>query len=66
MNDKLDDVMARTRSRFTQTEIARALRAIAQSKLNYEVKVGLDGVIHIVKTTCEEENLVDEKRRIEL
>ena len=40
--------MPRTPARFTQADIARALRAVEQTGLQMAVEIGLDGVIRIV------------------
>lgn len=41
--------MSRSRSRFTQSEIARAIRAVQQCDADMTVEIGRDGVIKIVK-----------------
>ena len=46
-------------ARFTQADIARALRAAKQASVNVAVEIGLDGTIRLVPT--ESEPAVDPK-----
>jgi hypothetical protein len=57
--------MSRTPARFTQADIARVLRAVAQCGLDAAVELGPDGVIRIVKVGAPTPQ-VDETREIAL
>lgn len=41
--------MSRKAARFTQADVARAIKAIQQTGANMMVEIGLDGVIRILQ-----------------
>jgi hypothetical protein len=51
--------MSRTPAKFTQADIARALRAVSQCELVAEVILEPDGRIRIVPTESEEKKPLD-------
>ena len=58
--------MSRTPARFTQSDIARALRAVAQTgRTDLAVEIGKDGVIRIVPDVPrEKKDELDREREI--
>ncbi|MCW2283669.1 hypothetical protein M2323_001441 [Rhodoblastus acidophilus] len=44
--------MSRRAARFTQADIARAIKAIQQTGANMMVEIGVDGVIRIVPVSA--------------
>ena len=52
MLSEVEIAMSRTPARFTQADIARALRAVAQTgRTDLAVEIGQDGIIRIVPET---------------
>lgn len=52
--------MPRTPARFTQADLARAIRAIKQTDAAMVVEIGRDGVMRIIPATAKELSPVDE------